>query len=257
MNASTMERIKTIYAAADGIVILAGAGMGVDSGIPDFRGKSGLWTEDKSNFLKFATASSFETDPLSTWNFYITRLIAYSNFEPHKGYVDLNKLGKDKFVVTSNVDMQFVKAGYDQNKIVEIHGNLRGLQCMRLCCRDNYAMPKFTNALSNVNDIPRCPKCGSYLRPKVMMFNDPLFLYDDVDSQMSNYRSWAETKSNILGIEIGAGTTVPSIRLFGHERTNALIRINPYDAEVTRDTDVSIQESAVMGIEILLNILSL
>ena len=244
-----------MYNAADGILILAGAGMGVDSGIPDFRGKSGVWSEAKTNFLKFASAASFNTIPLEAWNFYITRLLAYTKFEPHCGYYDLLTLEKDVFVITSNVDGQFEKAGYALDKTMEIHGDLRTIQCMRKCNRNTHAMPSFTSIITTIKDIPVCSKCGSYMRPQVMMFNDPLFLFNKVDDQADRFREWRDSKTNILGIEIGAGTVVPSIRLMGQEHTSALIRINPHDTDITRNTDVTIPETAVNGIALLLKIL--
>lgn len=250
---------KDLITNADGIVILAGAGMSVDSGIPDFRGKDGIWTSEQSNFMKFATADAFATDPLDAWNFYITRLLCYSEATPHEGYYSLLKLqemGKDIYVVTSNVDGQFLKAGYDADKIFEIHGDLRNVQCTKQCSRDDWPMPSFTGPLSNASEVPKCPKCGHNLRPKVLMFNDPYFCFNRVDQQQAAYSRWASNKNQIVGIEIGAGKTVPSIRWFGTERTHHLIRINPYEPDISRPQDISMGLNATDGIELLIELLT-
>lgn len=253
----TTNVIAEIINNADGVVILAGAGMGVDAGIPDFRGNTGLWTAEKDNFIKFANGSAFHIRPLETWNFYIERLIKYSQYEPHRGYYDLLKLNKDMFVVTSNVDGHFERSGWDSNRLYEIHGNLKWIQCSDHCCDDVQPMPEFTQALTNIKQAPHCPHCGKVSRPVVMMFEDAWFVGKHAIEQSRRYLKWAEGKKNIVGIEIGAGTAVPSIRMFGEQQTRSLIRINPHDYEIYRRTDIAIPEGAVKGIDIILGMLNL
>lgn len=247
--------IKQIISDADGIVILAGAGMGVDAGIPDFRGQSGLWTAEKDNFIKFSSGNAWQIRPLEAWNFYINRLLQYKDYSPHRGYTVLKnlfrKLEKDIFVVTSNVDGHFKKSGYDHEKIYEIHGNLEYIQCSKFCGRDTPEMPKFTGELTDLSQAPHCKKCGSVMRPLVMMFNDPWFYPKFTGIQSTKFMSWEIEKTNVVGIEIGAGLAVPSIRLMGQERTGTLIRINPHDYQINRPQDISIPSTAVEGIDIL------
>ncbi len=254
-----MDKIKEIIKNADGILILAGAGMGVEAGIPDFRGKSGLWTTEKDNFIKFASGNAWHERPLEAWNFYIERFISYQNLEPHSGYYDLKKLldnlGKDTYVMTSNVDGHFEKAGYPVDKIYTIHGNLKHIQCSSKCCRDIYPMPNFTKLLDSIEQAPHCDKCGSVMRPLVMMFNDPWLVTTKINEQASQCLEWMSTKSNIVGIEIGAGLAVPSLRIYAEERTQTLIRINPHDIGVHRPQDIAIQASAIEGINTLIKIM--
>ena len=254
-----MDKIRDIINNADGIVILAGAGMGVDAGIPDFRGKTGIWTSDKETFMKFADGNAFHERPLEAWNFYITRLLKYSNTPPHRGYYDLlnlvQRLGKDSFVVTSNVDGHFKKAGYDANKIYEIHGNLEYTQCSDFCCRQTPPMPQFDQEITDLSQAPACTECGKPMRPLVMMFNDHWFYPKFTGLQSTEYMTWSLDKTNLVGIEIGAGLAVPSIRWFGQERTQTLIRINPHDYQVNRPQDIAIQATAVDGIDTLIKIM--
>jgi len=252
MNSIALDDLKK----ADGFVILAGAGMGIDSGLPDFRGKSGLWTDEKTNFVKYSSGNIFHSEPLEAWNFYIERIISYRNAIPHKGYFDLLKLPKDIFVVTSNIDRQFLKAGYDENKIYEIHGCLRYIQCSKRCCNDTQDMPEFTRKLYDDIEIPKCPKCNAYSRPQVMLFNDPWFVPHKATKEGFRYLDWSNNKEYIVGIEIGAGLTVPSIRLFGQERTQKLIRINPSDYQINRQDDISISKGALEGIDLVMKLIN-
>lgn len=252
-----MENIAKLLQEADGIVVLAGAGMSVDSGLPDFRGQSGMWTQAQENFLKMATARGFDDHPVTAWNFYISRMLAYKDTQPHRGYHALLKFlddhKKDYFVVTSNVDGHFQKAGYDPARVHEIHGDLRHAQCKNMCTRDLYPMPMFCKTVEDVAEIPKCPGCNSILRPHVLMFSDPAFIWTNVDRGDMRYNAWSHEKLNVVGIEIGAGKTIPSIRYFGEARTSALIRINPYESQPSRPWDVGIAATAVDGIDILIN----
>ena len=107
---------------ADGLLITAGAGMGVDSGLPDFRGQEGFWNaypglgEAGLDFTDIANPRNFIIDPDLTWGFYGQRLNLYRQTQPHDGFYILNHWGESKkdgaFVFTSNVDGQFQKAGF-------------------------------------------------------------------------------------------------------------------------------------------------
>ncbi len=250
--------VRRYFDECDGIVILAGAGMGVDAGIPDFRGPDGLWNQEKSRFMKYTDADIWQTEPLNAWNFYISRFLNYRDTPPHAGYTQLLSLqdrGHDMFVVTSNVDGHFKRAGFDAERIYEIHGNLEWIQCSDFCCRDTLPMPKFTELLARDDDMPHCAKCGKPMRPMVMMFNDPWFYPKYTRLQAEKYLNWSMNKTNLLGIELGAGTAVPSIRMFGSERTSRLIRINPHEHTISRVQDISIPQGALDGISTLFKLL--
>jgi NAD-dependent SIR2 family protein deacetylase len=253
------DYISSLFHSADGILILAGAGMSVDSGLPDFRGSNGMWTKAKEDFISLATARGFDDDPLASWNFYISRMLAYGHTKPHAGYTRLldavNQHGKDYFVVTSNVDGHFHMAGYDPARIYEIHGDLRHAQCKQPCTRQLQPMPRFTATLSSIDEIPRCARCQQSLRPNVLMFSDPSMVWTNIDLGEDRFRRWMEPRMSVLGIEIGAGTVIPSIRYIAEERTSTLIRINPYESKVNRRHDVSMSHTAVEGINTLISLL--
>ncbi len=117
-----------------GLLITAGAGMGVDSGLPDFRGNDGFWKEypvfkNKLSFSSVASPTTFRNTPEIAWGFYGHRYELYKKTIPHDDFKLLLEIAKTKFndnyfVITSNVDGQFQTAGFDENKIEEIHGNI-------------------------------------------------------------------------------------------------------------------------------------
>eukprot|EP01084_Bolivina_argentea_P066722 121642_1 len=129
---------------ADAVYITAGAGMGVDSGLPDFRSNKGFWKAypplQKLNikFTDMANPQWFDTKPNIAWGFYGHRLKLYESTIPHNGYKMLLEMANTcpygYFVYTSNVDGHFFKAGYDRYKVVECHGSIHYLQCTDGSC---------------------------------------------------------------------------------------------------------------------------
>ena len=144
-SASTSNKHLIDYAAtcinqSDALLVTAGAGIGHDSGLATFRGKEGLWKAYpffKKTNMSFADAANpafFESDPRKFWFFYGHRFNMYQEANPHQGFHDLLRLGKDKmkgnyFVYTSNVDNHFQKAGFSDSKVVECHGSIFHFQC--------------------------------------------------------------------------------------------------------------------------------
>ena len=136
-----LSKIKALIESCDSLIIAAGAGMSVDSGLPDFRGNEGLWQHYPPlkglniDFKRIADPLAFDEDPTLAWGFYGHRLLSYRNTQPHAGFDLLKKLGErfkyGSFVFTSNVDGQFQKAGFNRQRIYECHGSIHSLQCTR------------------------------------------------------------------------------------------------------------------------------
>ena len=118
-----------LISQADGLIITAGAGMGIDSGLPDFRGERGFWKAYPAlgrlaiEFSQVANTAAFVSDPKLAWGFYGHRLNLYRRTVPHEGFAILRRFGekrpKDLFVFTSNVDGQFQQAGFSEEKVYE------------------------------------------------------------------------------------------------------------------------------------------
>jgi NAD-dependent SIR2 family protein deacetylase len=129
--------------SADALLIAAGAGMGVDSGLPDFRGDEGFWKayppfgRRKLSFVDLANPHWFRADPQQAWGFYGHRLNLYRATRPHNGFLKLLAWATAKpggyFVFTSNVDGQFQIAGFSDDRIVECHGSIHHAQCSAPC----------------------------------------------------------------------------------------------------------------------------
>ena len=131
---SNLRKAAEVLGNADALLVTAGAGIGVDSGLPDFRGDRGFWkaypliAKLGLSFVEMANPDWFRRDPELAWAFYGHRLNLYRKTSPHAGFHILLELANRKpaghFVFTSNVDGQFQKAGFDDARIVECHGSI-------------------------------------------------------------------------------------------------------------------------------------
>jgi NAD-dependent SIR2 family protein deacetylase len=250
-NDAHLKRAAEAIARADALFIGAGAGMGVDSGLPDFRGDRGFWRaypafeELGLNFVDLANPGWFSRDAELAWGFYGHRLRLYRETVPHAGFDLLRKWGESKasgyFVFTSNVDGQFQAAGFDEDQLVECHGSIHHFQCARPCGRAIWsasaARVEFDPATFRARrPLPRCPHCGEFARPNILMFGDGGFVGERVDRQERRLADWLSTMQDKRPaiIECGAGTAVPTVRWQSERLARAfgapLIRINPREA---------------------------
>uniref|UniRef100_A0A7S3G3Y3 Deacetylase sirtuin-type domain-containing protein n=1 Tax=Palpitomonas bilix TaxID=652834 RepID=A0A7S3G3Y3_9EUKA len=209
MQKGVADALRTAAKAisqARALVITAGAGLGVDSGLPDFRGKEGFWKAYPHfeklgySFVQMANPAWFENDPQLAWGFYGHRLKLYKDTQPHEGYHLLRKWAnaceKGGFVVTSNVDGHFAKAGFDIDRLYEVHGSINYVQCTapHRCAGGTAIMPSPPPSELEVNmdtlrvqaeSVPKCPQagCGKVQRPAILLFNDYHWASDHFDEQ--------------------------------------------------------------------------
>jgi len=249
--------------SADSLIITAGAGMGVDSGLPDFRGKEGFWkaypalAKAQIGFTDIACPDTFESNPELAWGFYGHRLNLYRNTHPHMGFSYLrafaNQLDGGAFIFTSNVDGHFQQSGFPPSSIVECHGSIHHLQCLRTCNQEIWEATKFTPEVDEarcvlLSPFPICRNCGGIARPNILMFGDWQWINWRTDSQQARFLEWRGTVSRPVVIEIGAGLAIPTVRRFGEGLNVPLVRINPTDAQVSRPDDVALQMGALEAI---------
>jgi NAD-dependent SIR2 family protein deacetylase len=256
------------------LMITAGAGMGVDSGLPDFRGNEGFWKAYPSiakmgiSFYEMANPQWFQKDPKLAWAFYGHRQNLYRNTAPHAGFNQILEQAEHKrdgyFVFTSNVDGQFQKAGFSEDFIEECHGSIHHLQCSVPCSStiwsaDGLEIEIDLDKFQALDPLPLCPNCIALARPNILMFGDWGWISHRTGKQGERLSQWLETlnnrNSNLVIIEIGAGNAVPTVRTLSENiamNLNAkLIRINPSDSEVPKG-HISVSEGALEGIRILL-----
>ncbi len=247
-----MDSYDAIRGAADAIgraqvlLIVAGAGMGVDSGLPDFRGERGFWNAYPMyerlgiSFVGAANPAHFHDDPAFGWGFYGHRTNLYRATRPHEGFQILRRwierLHLAHFVVTSNVDGQFQRAGFDEDKVLEVHGSIHHLQCLAPCSGaiwPNREDIPVDLATMRAERIPRCGRCGGVARPNVLMFGDSSWLSERTDAQESLFEAFVDANGGrpAAVVEMGAGTAIPTMRAlserFGRRRGVTVVRINP------------------------------
>lgn len=249
--------------SADSLIITAGAGMGVDSGLPDFRGKEGFWkaypalAKAQIGFTDIACPDTFTDNPKLAWGFYGHRLNLYRKTEPHKGFRLLRAIASHldggAFVFTSNVDGHFQRSGFPLNSIVECHGSIHHLQCLQGCNQEIWEATKFVPEVDEercllTSPFPTCRHCGGIARPNILMFGDWQWLNWRTEFQRARFYEWRETVSRPVVIEIGAGQSIPTVREFGERQKAPLIRINLSDAAVNRPGDVELQMGGLEAI---------
>ena len=265
---AAIARAGALLGGADGLLIGAGAGIGVDSGLPDFRGDQGFWRAYPPlarlgvRFVEIANPRSFARHPELAWGFYGHRLALYRATVPHEGFTILRELGArlahGAFVFTSNVDGQFQRAGFGDERLVECHGSIHHLQCSRPCSEAIWPADAVQPDIDAADclmrpPLPACPHCGALARPNVLMFNDGAWLDARAEAQYTRLAGWLARVKRLVVVELGAGTDVPSVRRMCEGRGAPLIRVNPREPEVLSRNDVGIAAGALEALRGLRN----
>lgn len=267
---AALDRAAQLLLQADALVVAAGAGMGVDSGLPDFRGPQGFWRAYPAlgrrglSFTAVASPRTFRDDPCLAWGFYGHRLALYRRTVPHPGFRWLQRWAArfrhGGWVFTSNVDGQFQRAGWSPSRIVECHGAIDRLQCTRPCGDGLWSADSFwpdvdADECRLRNALPLCPQCGALARPNILMFGDAAWVARHSEAQALAFSRWVAEVERPVVIEIGAGTAVPSVRHFSEQLVEAhgarLVRLNPDEPGVSHRQDVSLPMTALAALQAL------
>lgn len=257
-----------LIAQADGLVVAAGAGIGVDSGLPDFRGNEGFWRaypvlgQLGMPFHDIACPEAFVRATTLAWGFYGHRLALYRQTKPHRGFDLLRGWGDATLqgcaVFTSNVDGHFTVAGFDENALEECHGSIHHLQCTKPCSHDIWPADTFVPEVDSercelLNDPPLCPRCGALARPNILMFGDMQWVEVRQQVQRARLARALSRMERPVVVELGAGTAIATVRHFSHriihEYGGRLVRINPTDHSVPTPRDVGIAMTALQALE--------
>jgi NAD-dependent SIR2 family protein deacetylase len=249
---TTLAAARDAIAAADALLIHAGAGIGVDSGLPDFRGSEGFWQAYPPfralglDFAAMANPRWFTRDPAFAWGFYGHRLALYRETTPHAGFAALLAESRacpdGAFIFTSNVDGQFAKAGFETERIVECHGSIHHIQCATPCCGritafDGPAPAIDPTTMRAVGPLPTCPACHAVARPNILMFGDSQWLASRSNAQEQRFESWLRGRRGrrVVILEFGAGLGIPTVRHTSEQLQRSLgatlVRINPREPE--------------------------
>ena len=243
------------------ILVLTGAGVSAESGIPTFRGKDGYWR----NFdpAKLATPEAFARDPKLVWTWYRERRQRIRNAQPNAAHAAIAKLAKhadELLLVTQNVDDLHARAGLPSEKMVQIHGDIFVTRCSRCDFEDagrgGSPEPPAEDAISaqgrrlrsiastseNHLDVPRCPECDALVRPGVVWFGEQL-PWNEV-KRVENYLDRGP-----CDLVIVAGTTatfgyIIDWALRARREGGELIEVNPEETPLSQFATQLVRESA-------------
>ncbi len=194
---SEVEELARWISASRCAVALTGAGVSTASGLPDFRGPSGIWRKlDPSKF----EIGAFQEDPDWVWRMFVEHFLPDADLRPnpaHLALAELESMGRLCAVITQNVDGLHQKAG--SRNVIEIHGSVRTASCTS--CGRRFEMSYAASYVRSTGKSPRCPECGGLLRPDVVFFGEPL-PHDALRSAIS-YSSASD-----LFLAIGTSLTV-------------------------------------------------
>jgi NAD-dependent deacetylase len=163
----SVHRLAELLRERQPCVVLTGAGISTESGVPDFRSPEGIWA--RYDPAEVAHVDALRREPARVWEFYALRLEGLGGAEPNEGHralAELEQQGWIQAIVTQNVDGLHQRAG--SREVVEVHGSLREAECVHCGIRVPMA-----DALAQL-PLPPCPECGEVLKPGVVMFGELL-----------------------------------------------------------------------------------
>ena len=206
---------------ADGrMVVLTGAGISAESGIPTFRGKDGIWVVGSREYqpMSMATLTMFRNEPELVWAWYLYRLGVCHTAAPNAGHeavVKLEQLLEDRFLlITQNVDGLHLKAGSSPARTYQIHGNIEYVRCADECGRPNWPLDEALRA-GRPRNAPltaaetaalACPACGGWARPHVLWFDE---YYDEENFRFESSLAAAEGAAVLVVVGTSGATNLP------------------------------------------------
>jgi len=232
------------------VVVVTGAGISAESGIPTFRGEEGYWVVDSRHYRpeEMATNAAFQRMPREVWRWYLYRRAvcqAAPVNDGHRALVSLEaSLGDDFVLATQNVDGLHLRAGQSAARTYEVHGNIDFMRCAAACTTELFALPTDSPALAKDDPLDesffsalRCPVCSGPSRPHVLWFDE---YYDEKLYRFeSSLRASAEANL-LLTIGTSGATNLPSQMVsMAARRGIAIIDINPADnpfAQIARQS---------------------
>jgi NAD-dependent deacetylase len=206
----SVERLAELVRERAPIVVLTGAGISTESGIPDFRSPTGIWSEYDPQ--EYATIDAFLADPEKVWRFYALRFHALTEAEPNAGHLalaELERAGLVRAVVTQNIDLLHDRAG--SREVVEVHGSIRTSSCRR--CGMRYPLDEMLVLIEDTG-APRCADCAEVLKPDVVFFGE-LLPAGAID------RAYELARSAGLLLVVGSGLEVWPVSMLPDETVRA------------------------------------
>ena len=233
---------------AQAMVVAAGAGMGIDSGL---------------QFGNMGSPEALQQRPAAAWGIYGQQLNLYRAAAPHAGFGLIRAWGQRMqqgcFVFTSNVDGHFQKAGFPSARVYECRGSIHRLQCVANCEGSIWSTADLRPQVDEAacewrGELPTCPRCGALARPNILMTDDWRWNETRSAQQRMLLDMWLDSVQAPLVLEIGAGRAVPTVRNFTRRmqlRGSRLIRINLHEANIHNPGDIELALGARQALQAL------
>lgn len=253
MNTSVITQAAKHIGQARNLVILTGAGVSKESGVPTFRdAMDGLWA--KYNPEELATPTAFAKNPQLVWDWYTYRRALVSQAKPNAGHIALAQLEKihpNVWLITQNVDDLHEQAG--STRVIRLHGNLAETICYNQCRGGRVPIPPSEFVWDEDRSTPpRCPNCNGYLRPNVVWFHEMLPAHALQQAQQ------ACQHSDVMLVIGTSGLVSPASELpYLAKRNGAIIiEINPEQSMITHHADVVLKGASGVILPSLLEAMS-
>lgn len=172
-QSDTLERFQELVADASNIVILTGAGISTESGVPDFRSPGGLW--EQFRIVEYGEYIASEEARIEDWHrrFYMKDQIgAVEPNAGHKKIAEWLNSGKCSCLITQNVDGLHQRAGAPTDRIIEIHGNATTASCVQ--CGHHHEMDTCREMFEKTGESPKCIACGGLVKADIVMFGEKM-----------------------------------------------------------------------------------
>jgi len=221
------------------VVVLTGAGVSAESGIPTFRGKNGYWRN--LDPAKLATPEAFANDPKLVWEWYRERRQRIRNAQPNAAHEAIAKLAQhahESLLVTQNVDDLHVRAGSLKDKMVQIHGDV----FITRCSQCHFSRSDYEHEI----DLPKCPECNALMRPGVVWFGEQL-----ASSEIGRVENYLDRGPCDFVIVAGTTATFGYIidwALRACTNRSELIEVNPDETPLSRFATQRLREPAAVAL---------
>jgi NAD-dependent deacetylase len=231
MTAELDTSLRAALAKPGGLVVLTGAGVSAESGIPTFRGRDGYWTVGSRHYApqEMATAAMFARHPDAVWDWYLMRRGVCRAARPnaaHAALVELESAFGDRFtLVTQNVDGLHRRAGQSAARTLCVHGDLHHMRCVRGCAPGPVPVPD--DVVAHDGAALSCVRCGNWMRPHVLWFDEA---YEERHYRSDTAMAAAARAAVFVVVGTSGATSLPAAAAATAARAGAfVVDIDPDD----------------------------
>lgn len=241
---SPIDEVRVLLGRARHVVVLTGAGMSAESGVPTFRDAlTGLWA--RFDPAQLATPQAFRADPQLVWRWYAERRVSVLAAQPHAGHRALAQAAPrfEQFsLITQNVDGLHARAG--SRDVLELHGNILRSRCLDECGVEIGHPGQLPSG-----EPPRCPGCGALLRPAVVWFGEAL------DPAVLARAEQAMAAADLVLVVGTSGLVYPAAGLpaLAQAAGATVVIVNPNDSEIDDQADRVVRATAAQALPALLD----